>query len=114
LTQKPELDELLDAWEDRSESEADLSATQFIRSLGDQVDSGLIEDFLHKAAELAAFQKKADRLVFVDDSQATSLSSKPSRNGLELGERRWLTQGAEPTDGYRLISKLGRGGFGEA
>jgi serine/threonine protein kinase len=113
LTQSPDIDELLDQWEDRCESEPGLSADQFIRSFGADLDTGLAKEFVRKASQLAAFENKAHRLLGHADSHQTNSVPNWVESKSQSSQLPSLAEGAEPIDGYRLVSRLGRGGFGD-
>jgi len=108
MAENETLDDLLEVWDDliAEDPQADLDA--FIREHGDKLDDDSTAKFRKKATALAAMNKRLD--AFQDTASVPSDTSRLAQSHRVLAD---LKPGYEPIEGYKLVERLGKGGFGE-
>ena len=104
MDRQHQLDQLLDDWEDQRMVNPALTLIDFVDQWGDGIDDEVLSSFKAKVAKLAQF----DERVF-DAIGATQSPSLPQFRNRKVGP----SVGDHPIDGYVLVSRLGKGGFGE-
>lgn len=103
-----QLDDLLDDWAELAERNPQVDLDAFIRDKATDLDDEARKRFRKRAAALARMNQRLDALQ--DTHSFPSDTSEPGNAPSLLGE---LKPGYEPLEGYKLIERLGRGGFGE-
>lgn len=102
------VDELLDQWDEvilqTPQADLDLFVRQHCRDL----DGKLQAHFRNKATALAKMNRRLEAL-----QDTSNLSSNTSQSFQSVDTLKILEPGYEPIDGYKLVQRLGRGGFGE-
>jgi hypothetical protein len=102
------LDDLLDDWAELAERNPHADLDAFIRDRAADLDHEERKGFRKRAAALARMNLRLDALQ--DTHSFPSDTSEPGIAPTLLGE---LKPGYEPLEGYKLVDRLGRGGFGE-
>ncbi len=108
VADESQVDQLLDEWEERRESNPRLTLDAFIRERLEEATSELVEAFRHQAEELASI----DRQMQLVAGSSPTVAQTPKLGGDDL-RMSALEPGLEPIPGYKLTSRLGGGGFGE-
>jgi hypothetical protein len=103
------VDDWLDRWEELREAGQDLSPEEFIRQHCGGAPPGFIEDFRRQASALRSME--ADLLAAGASAWSTGREEGADTGEPDAGAAE-LKPGAEPVPGYRLVRRLGRGGFG--
>lgn len=101
------IDDLLVAWDDLLAKDPKADLDSFIREHGNELDADTASKFRKKATALAAMNK---RLAAFQDT--ASVPSDTSRSAQPHGVLADLKPGYEPIEGYKLVERLGKGGFG--
>lgn len=102
------LDDLLDDWAELAERNHQVDLDAFIRDHAADLDDEARKRFRKRAAALARMNQRLDALQ--DTHSFPSDTSEPGNAPSLLAE---LKPGYEPLEGYKLVERLGRGGFGE-
>lgn len=102
------LDDLLDDWAELAERNRQVDLDAFIRDHATDLDHEASKRFRKRAAALARINQRLDALQ--DTHSVPSDTSEPGSAPSLLPE---LKPGYEPLEGYKLVERLGRGGFGE-
>ncbi|QDT64775.1 serine/threonine-protein kinase [Calycomorphotria hydatis] len=100
------LDELLDEWDKVLESDANYPLDRFISEHVGEPNTRLAQAFRRQAAELASIEQVMEK--FAAPNPASTHTK--TRNKLRIAD---LRAGLTPIRGYKLVSRLGGGGFGE-
>lgn len=102
------LEDLLDDWEELVERNPQADLDGFIRDHLADLHDEMRGEFRKRAAALARMNRRLDA---IQDTQDVSRDTSGSANA--PGLLRELESGYEPLQGYKLVERLGRGGFGE-
>lgn len=134
MTTHDQVNQLLDKWEDLCESGSRFSLDEFVDQKLQRIDRVVIEAFRRKVVQLAAIDRRLAQVAVVpagcdlpptpSTPAAHSTSDgnlcftmgdqpiKPETPSVHLSLSH-IQPGIEPIPGYTLVSRLGRGGFGE-
>ena len=102
------IDDLLDELEDVLEANPQADVDAFVRSQGVDLDDESLAVLRKKAIALAAMNNRLVALQDTNSIQADTASGSSERLALSQ-----LQAGFEPIPGYKLVERLGAGGFGE-
>ena len=111
MPEYPEIDDLLDKWEELLERGERLSFETFVARLCPDANPQMLETLRAKMAALEAMNQFLGRNLNPDEAARETRSKADSSDMRSTSVR--LKPGAEPVSGYILVSCLGEGGFGE-
>ncbi len=106
MSDRTSLDDWLDRWEELQEHGRSCSVDEFVARQG-AAPKELIAAFRAKVARLRAMNARLDHAA---PSTANSLSADTGGSAERIFR---FSPGEEPVAGYRLVMRLGAGGFGE-
>lgn len=102
------LDDLLDDWEELAERNPQADLDAFLRKRASDLDEESRAQFRQRAAALARMNQRLDALQ--ETNSRPGNTSEPGNATSLLAD---LKPGYEPLEGYKIVERLGRGGFGE-
>ena len=105
-----DLERLCDEWDDCREKNPELSIEQFLEKFADDVEPGIVAEFRQHVSRLDAADQRISPLLDNASTDPDVISTSDTRESSALID---LRPGEEPISGYRLLKKLGKGGFGE-
>jgi len=100
------VDSLLDEWEFWLQEHPDRTIDQFLSAYASEVARPVLDEFRKQVSRLIQIDRQL--VEWEDTSGLKSIAD--TKNVNELAD---LAPGVEPIQGYTLVSRLGRGGFGE-
>lgn len=104
-----QIEELLDLWDDLCERGEQLTFEEFVRRYCAGLKQETLEILQQKIAAIESIDSLLARAMDVSEADVETDSPADTDN---LGSLQ-LSPGAEPVPGYRLVSRIGQGGFGE-
>ena len=108
MSSETHIDNLLDQWDELIEHDPQADIEYFIKRHVDKLSVDAEVEFRKKAIALAQMNQ---RLSAMQETQSfPNDTSEPGSMPSRLGD---LKPGYEPLEGYKLVERLGRGGFGE-
>ncbi len=108
MVEESQVDQILDEWEELLERNAQADVNEFVEQHVSHLKDEEIEVLRKRAVALARMNKRIAALQDTDD-----LPPDTSRVESVRGKLGYLEPGYEPLDGYKLVERLGEGGFGE-
>lgn len=108
MVEESQVDQILDEWEELLERNTHADVNDFIEQHASQLKDEDVEVLRKRAAAFARMKKRIAALQDTDDLPPETSRAKSVRGNLD-----YLEPGYEPLDGYKLVERLGDGGFGE-
>ena len=101
-------EDLLDDWEELAERNPQADLDAFLQEHTLELDEESLARFRQRAAALARMNQRLDAL-----QETNSRPGDTSEPGNAISFLADLKPGYEPLEGYKIVERLGRGGFGE-